>query len=219
MKTIVQQHKDNFETLRRAFLEGNVCLMECTDKITNKKVAVICAVNISAVNISAVNISAVSINGELEMVPMAMFFNENPYDRLTPPMEQPRYKHDCKDCEFLGQYKKYDLYFCLNGPTIVARWSNKEYGSGLVFGITSTNNQYTEAIVRALRAGHKQKIIDYFKEYHYSMLGNKQEKFEEILLISETDPKDYPTLIGNLKYFSSYIEEYFKGEESNETSD
>lgn len=72
MKTIVQQHEDNFETLRRAFLEGNVCLMECTDKITNKKVAVICAVN---------------INDEYEMVPMAMFFNENPYERLTPPME------------------------------------------------------------------------------------------------------------------------------------
>jgi hypothetical protein len=73
MKTIVQKHTDNFETLQRAFLEDNVCLMECTDKATNEKVAIICAVN---------------INGECEMVPMAMFFNENPYERLTPPMEQ-----------------------------------------------------------------------------------------------------------------------------------
>jgi len=44
--------------------------MECTDKTTNEKVAVICAMN---------------INDEYEMVPMAMFFNENPYERLISP--------------------------------------------------------------------------------------------------------------------------------------
>lgn len=78
MKTIVQKHTANFETLRRAFAEEDVCLMECTDKVTNEKVAVICAMN---------------IKGELEMVPMAMFFNENPYERLTPPMDEPRHTH------------------------------------------------------------------------------------------------------------------------------
>lgn len=27
-------------------------------------------------------------------------------------MEGIRYKHDCINCEFLGQYKEYDLYVC-----------------------------------------------------------------------------------------------------------
>ncbi len=202
MKTIVQQHKTNFETLQRAFLEGNVCLMECTDKTTSEKAAIICAMN---------------INGEYEMVPMAMFFNENPYERLTPPMEEPRYKHDCQKCEFLGLYKEFDLYYCPNEPTIIAR-EDGDHGSGLVFGVTSDKGCYREALVRALRTEHKQKIIDHFEKYESSM-GDRLERFQELLLISETDPKDYPTLIGSLKYFSSYIEEHFKGEEPDETSD
>ena len=198
MKTIVQKHEDNFKTLQRAFLEGNVCIMECTDKVTDEKVAVICAVN---------------INGQLEMVPMAMFFNENPYERLTPPMEEPRYKHGCKMCEFLGQYKEYDLYFCPNEPTIIARYSDEDgdYGSGLVFGVTSDKGCYREALVRALRTRHKQTIIDHFEKYESSM-GNRLERFRELVLISETATRDYPTLISSLKHFQSYIEEHFKGE-------
>lgn len=204
MKTVVQGHAANFETLQRAFAEGNVCLMECTDVVTSEKVAIICAIN---------------INGEYEMVPMAMFFNENPYKRYTPPMEAPRYEHDCQKCEFLGQYKEYDLYFCPNEPTIIARYSDEggDYGSGLVFGVTSDKGCYREALVRALQTEHKQEIVEYFEKCHSSM-GDRLERFQEILLISETDPKDYPKLIGSLKYFSSYIEEHFKGEKSNETS-
>jgi hypothetical protein len=179
--------------------------MECTDKTNNEKVAVICAVN---------------INGEYEMVPMAIFFNESPYERLTPPMEQPRYEHYCRTCEFLGQYKEFDLYYCSNEPTIIARYSDEggDYGSGLVFGVTSDKGCYREALVRALRTGHKQKIIEHFNEYE-SQFPYRLRRFEELVLISETDPKDYPTLIGRLKYFQSYIEEHFKGEKPNETSD
>lgn len=72
-KTIVQQHKDNFETLVRAIKADRVCLMDCIEKATGEHVAVICAVNM--------------VKEEFDMVPMAQFFNGNPYDLLTPPME------------------------------------------------------------------------------------------------------------------------------------
>jgi hypothetical protein len=64
-KTIVQGHKDNFETLQRAIKAGQVCLMDCIE---------ICAVN--------------NVDGCFEMVPMVKFFNGNPYDELIPPMAE-----------------------------------------------------------------------------------------------------------------------------------
>lgn len=70
-ETIVQQHKQNFETLKRAFLAGQVCLMDCTLQATGEHVAVICAV---------------SPQGDrMEFTPFAMFFNGNPYELLNPP--------------------------------------------------------------------------------------------------------------------------------------
>ena len=72
MKTVVQEQEANFETLRQAFLNGHVCLMECTDTVTKEKVAVICAINVDT---------------KYEMVPMAVFHNGNPYERFIPPME------------------------------------------------------------------------------------------------------------------------------------
>ncbi len=36
--------------------------------------------------------------------------------------DKPRYECDCMDCEFLGCYEKYDLYFCTaDGPELVFR--------------------------------------------------------------------------------------------------
>jgi hypothetical protein len=70
-KTVVQQHKQNFETLRKAFHDGQVCLMDCTLKATGEHVAVICAV--------------APVGDEMEFVPFAMFFNGNPYELLNPP--------------------------------------------------------------------------------------------------------------------------------------
>lgn len=72
MKTIVTGHKENFEVLRKAFQEGNVCLMECEKKDTKEKIAVICAINWDE-------------NEEAQMVPFASFFNGNPYEMLNPP--------------------------------------------------------------------------------------------------------------------------------------
>lgn len=71
-ETIVQKHKENFETLRRAFLDDRVALLECTDKKTGEKVAVIVALNQEE-------------NEEIGFVPFAAFYNENPYERLEPP--------------------------------------------------------------------------------------------------------------------------------------
>jgi hypothetical protein len=73
-ETIVTGHKENFETLQRAIKAGQVCLMDCTEKATGEHVAVICAINM--------------VGSEYEMVPMARFFNGNPYDELIPPMTE-----------------------------------------------------------------------------------------------------------------------------------
>jgi len=71
-KTIVQAHKPNFDTLKRAFNDGAVALMDCTEKATGEHVAVICAVTFDG--------------KEYEFTPFARFFNGNPYDILVPPM-------------------------------------------------------------------------------------------------------------------------------------
>jgi hypothetical protein len=70
-KTIVQQHAGNFETLKKAFNAGHVCLMDCILKSTNEHVAVICAMGHE--------------NGEVTYTPFAMFLNGNPYEMLVPP--------------------------------------------------------------------------------------------------------------------------------------
>lgn len=64
-------YKNNFETLGKAFDNGDVCLMECTDKLTKEKVAVICAIFKDA-------------DGMINTVPLAKMFNGNPYDELIP---------------------------------------------------------------------------------------------------------------------------------------
>lgn len=73
-QTIVQQHKENFETLRRAFKNDDVCLLDCTDKDTGAHVAVICTIR--------------QVGEEVEFTPFARFFNGNPFDMLIPPMDE-----------------------------------------------------------------------------------------------------------------------------------
>ena len=71
-KTIVQQHSQNFTTLKRAFAQGNVALMECQEVSTGETVAVICA-------------AVKTPDGGAEFTPFARFFNGNPYEMLRPP--------------------------------------------------------------------------------------------------------------------------------------
>lgn len=73
MPTIVEQHHDNFITLQRAFLEGDVALVDCIERSTGEHVAVICATSRK--------------DDKYTVVPFAKFFNGNPYELLMSPME------------------------------------------------------------------------------------------------------------------------------------
>lgn len=54
--------------------------------------------------------------------------------------QKPRYEHDCKTCEFFGQYENYDLWAHINKETmtlesVIARESSEpsDYASGNSF--------------------------------------------------------------------------------------
>ena len=68
---IPQPHRDNFNTLYRAFDDGSACLLECNELATGKLVYVICAIN--------------RRGEDFELVPFATLFDDNPYELLTPP--------------------------------------------------------------------------------------------------------------------------------------
>lgn len=61
----------NFETLKKAFKENSVALVECKDKKTGEYVAVVCAVG--------------QDGEELVISPFAKFFADNPYEEVDPP--------------------------------------------------------------------------------------------------------------------------------------
>ena len=65
-------YKANFETLQRAFQNGDVALMECELAATGEPVAVVCAANRQD-------------DGSVEFAPFAMLFDGNPYEMLNPP--------------------------------------------------------------------------------------------------------------------------------------
>jgi hypothetical protein len=69
---IPQPYRDNFNTLDQAFIDGDACLLECTDRATGRPVYVICAVN--------------RRNPDYELVPFARLFDDNPYELLVPPV-------------------------------------------------------------------------------------------------------------------------------------
>ena len=69
---IPKGHRKNFEALKRAFANGDVMVAECTDAKTGKPVITLCMVNRHR-------------NGDIEAVPVAKFFDGNPYEELAPP--------------------------------------------------------------------------------------------------------------------------------------
>ena len=69
---ILPGHRQNFETLQQAFLNGDAALLECQFTATGEEVAVICAANPQE-------------DGSVEFAPFAMLFNGNPYEMLNPP--------------------------------------------------------------------------------------------------------------------------------------
>jgi hypothetical protein len=65
-------YQRNFETLKRAVRNGDVMLAECTDVATGKPVITLCAVTRHR-------------NGDVSAIPLAKFFDGNPYEELAPP--------------------------------------------------------------------------------------------------------------------------------------
>ena len=65
-------HKHNFQTLRQAVLADDAALMECQLAATGGQVAVVCAANRHA-------------DGSIDFLPLAMLFQDNPYQTLNPP--------------------------------------------------------------------------------------------------------------------------------------
>jgi hypothetical protein len=70
---IPDHHRRNFETLKRAALDGNLALMECTDAKTGETRIVICAVS--------------QIHDEFTMTPFGHLAEGNPYEAYLPPRE------------------------------------------------------------------------------------------------------------------------------------
>jgi Family of unknown function (DUF6117) len=70
---MLQPHqKANFHTLERAFANGDVCLLECTDAKTGGQVATICAVQRHP-------------DKSATTIPIATLIVGNPYEQLVPP--------------------------------------------------------------------------------------------------------------------------------------
>lgn len=64
-------HKGNLETLRMAFANDDVALVEVQIKATGERVAALCALQKNG--------------AEVEIVPFAVMLNGNPYELLNPP--------------------------------------------------------------------------------------------------------------------------------------
>lgn len=70
---IPKPYQDNFDTLSRAFADGAACLLECREQKTGSLAYVICAVD--------------RRGPDIELVPFARLFDDNPYELLAPPGE------------------------------------------------------------------------------------------------------------------------------------
>jgi len=66
-----------------------------------------------------------------------------------------RFKHDCNTCVPLGEFNEYDLYYCPNEPTVIARFSDDgpDYKSGLEFAKKGIIPELVEAYTRAKDIG------------------------------------------------------------------
>lgn len=79
-------YRINFETLVRAAQNGDLALMECTNKKTGKPVYVITAVNDPKIE----RVTKLEEPDEnYEFVPLAQMFDKSPYDTLDPPTTTP----------------------------------------------------------------------------------------------------------------------------------
>ena len=70
--SLLPGHRTNFDTLRQAAFNNDLALMDCRHRDTGEPIAVLCAANRCP-------------RGEIEFVPLATLFNDNPYEFLVPP--------------------------------------------------------------------------------------------------------------------------------------
>jgi len=70
---------ENFRTLQRAMENGNIGLLEVTDKKTGEVMDAIVAMHTE--------------DGMVCMTPFAVMFRENPFDRLLAPEAEPEVTH------------------------------------------------------------------------------------------------------------------------------
>lgn len=67
--------KTNFNSLKKAFKNGDVALLECRIRSTGESAYAICAINIHR---------QTDCEPEIEMVPLGLIFNDDPYEMLIP---------------------------------------------------------------------------------------------------------------------------------------
>ena len=79
VQVITKAAEASFETLRRAIIDGDACLMVCKDREHGSSVIAICAIN---------TLSGHGNSQEFEFVPIARMFTGNPYVELVTPMEE-----------------------------------------------------------------------------------------------------------------------------------
>jgi hypothetical protein len=70
--------KTNFQTLEKAFENGDIGLLECLNRNSGEPAYAICAINI---------LRQADREPEIEMVPFGLMFNHNPYEMLIPPTD------------------------------------------------------------------------------------------------------------------------------------
>ena len=73
-------------------------------------------------------------------------------------MSEPRFAHDCDECELLGVFNDFDLYFCTKQPmpTVIARWGNTgpDYTSGIEIAKAVTCHSTSGSDLVALRVAY-----------------------------------------------------------------
>lgn len=79
-------------------------------------------------------------------------------------MKKPQFTHDCSNCQFLGQDKEHDYYYCNSRlPTVIARFGSEgsEYASGMESAIHLENEKgyHDYPLVKALKLARKKNLV------------------------------------------------------------
>ena len=80
---LTDAEKANFETLKRAVRNDDLALMECTDRATNERVPTLCAAEL----VEASEDAPEGTEPEMQFIPIAKLFTQDPYKELLPPAE------------------------------------------------------------------------------------------------------------------------------------